>query len=139
MTEVVSKVGKINREAEEIYTYLSDFRNLDDIIPQDKIDDWESTEDECHFRIQGVGNAGMKIVEKEPYKLIKLAGSEESPFEFNIWLQLNEVEKEDTRIRITLKAKMSPFIKAAVSKYLQQGADAIVDKLTEFFNNRSDL
>jgi carbon monoxide dehydrogenase subunit G len=139
MTEFISKTGAIKRNSEEIYTYLSDFRNLDDIVPQDKVKNWESTEDECRFAIEGVGKAGMKIIEKEPYKLIKLTSLKESPISFNLWLQLKEVGQEDTRIRIVVRAKLSPFIKAAVSKHLEKGLDAIIDKLTEFFNARSDL
>jgi len=139
MTEVTSKTGKINRKAEEVYTYLSDFRNLDNIIPEDKVKNWSSTEDECHFKIEGVGKAGMKIIEKEPYKLIKLSSLKETPFDFNFWLQLKDVEKEDTRIRIVVKAELSPFMKPVISKYLQKGVDGIIDKLSEFFNNHSDL
>ena len=139
MTEVTSKTGKIERNAEDIYTYLSDFKNLDDIVPKDKVDNWESEEDECRFSIQGVGKAGMKIIEKDPYKLIKLTSLKETPFDFNLWLQLKQVEEEDTRIRIVVKAKLSPFMKPVVSKYLQKGVDGIIDKLAEFFNNRTDL
>jgi uncharacterized membrane protein len=139
MTEVISKTGTIERNAEEIYTYLADFRNLDDIVPQDKIQDWESSEDEVRFRIEGVGKAGMKIVEKEPYKLIKLASLKETPFEFNFWLQLKQIEEEETKVRIVVRAKLNTFMKAMVSKYLQQGVDGIIDKLAEFFNNRKDL
>lgn len=136
MKEVVSKTGKIAKNADEIYPFLADFRNLSSIIPEDKIKDWNASEDECHFRIEGVGKAGMKIVEKEPAKLVKLTSSKETQFDFNIWIQLKQVEEKDTRVRITLRASLNPFMAAMVSKHLQKGVDTIVDKLTEFFNNR---
>ncbi|MFP3860004.1 MAG: hypothetical protein ACLFUW_04200 [Bacteroidales bacterium] len=139
MTEVISKTTKIQRNAEEVYNYLSDFRNLDDIVPRDKITDWYTTEDQCHFKIEGLGKAGMQITEKEPPKLIKLSSLEDSSINFNFWLQLKQIDNEDTRIRVVIKAKLNPLMKAMVSKHLQQGADSIVDKLADFFNNRSDL
>lgn len=136
MKEVVSKIGTIHKNDEEIYPFLADFRNLNSIIPEDKIKDWNASEDECDFTIEGIGKAGMKIVEKEPNKLIKLTSSKETQFDFNIWIQLKQVEEKDTRVRITLKASLNPFMAAMVSKHLQKGVDTIVDKLTEFFNNR---
>lgn len=139
MTEVVSKIRKIERNDQEIYQYLSDFRNLDSIIPEDKIKNWTSEEETCQFTIDGVGKAGMRIVEKEPYKLIKISSYKETPFEFNFWLQLKQVEEQDTRIRLTLRAKLNPIMKAMVSGQLQKGMDAIVDKLADFFNEKKDL
>ena len=138
MTEVVSKIGKINRKDAEVYAFISDFRNLEPIIPNDKIKDWNADEDTCEFTIDGIGKAGMQIIEKEPHKLIKLTSYKKTPFDFNFWLQLKEVEEQDTRIRITLRAKLNPMMKAMVSNHLQKGVDAIVDKLAEFFNNHKD-
>jgi carbon monoxide dehydrogenase subunit G len=136
MKEVVSKTGKINKNADEVYPFLADFRNLSSIIPEDKIKDWNASEDECDFTIEGIGKAGMKIVEKEPNKLVKLTSSKETQFDFNIWIQLKQVEEKDTRVRITLRASLNPFMAAMVSGHLQKGVDTIVDKLADFFNNR---
>jgi len=135
MKEIVSKIGKINKNDEGVYNYLSDFRNLNSIIPEDKIKNWEAGEDECEFTIDGFGKAGMKIVEKEPNKLIKISSYKETPFDFNLWLQLKKIKENDTRIRITLKANLNPLMDAMVSKHLQKGVDAIVDKLADFFNS----
>ncbi len=135
MKEIVSKIGKINRSEEEVYNYLSDFRNLNSIIPEDKIKNWYAEENECEFTIDGFGKAGMKIIEKEPNKLIKLSSYKERLFDFNLWIQLKQIEENDTRVRITLKAKLNPLMDAMVSKHLQKGVDTIVDKLADFFNS----
>ena len=34
------------------------------------------------FNIEGVGQAGLKIIEKEPFKLIKITSDGKSPFSF---------------------------------------------------------
>lgn len=139
MSKIVSKTGKILREDSEIFAFLSDFRNLDTLIPADKITNWESDEDSCRFTIAGMGAAGMQIVGKEPHKLIKLGSSEGSPVSFNLWIQLKKVGEEDTRIRLTGEAKINPLMNAAISKYLKKGLDGAVDKLADFFNNKKDL
>lgn len=135
MKEIVSKIGKINKNDEEVYNYLSDFRNLNSLIPEDKIKNWSAEKDECEFTIDGFGKAGMKIVKKEPNKLIKLSSYKETPFDFNLWLQFKQIKEKDTRVRITLKANLSPLMDNMVSKHLQKGVNSIVDKLAAFFNS----
>lgn len=54
----------------------------------DKIEDVRTTEDSCTFMVKGVGEMGMKIVEREEPKLIKLEGDGRLPFEFQVWIQL---------------------------------------------------
>jgi carbon monoxide dehydrogenase subunit G len=139
MGKVVSKIGKINRNDDEVYNFLSDFRNLDDLVPSEKITNWQSDEDRCRFSIAGIGATGMRIVEKEPYKLIKLGSYKESPVSFNLWIQLKKVQEGDTRIRITGEPQMNSIMNAMVNKYLRKGLDSAVDKLTDFFNNHKDL
>ena len=139
MSKVTSKIGKIYRNDDEIYNFLSDFRNLDSLVPGDKITNWQSDEDRCRFSVAGIGATGMRIVEKEPYKLIKLGSYKESPVSFNIWVQLKKVEDGDTRIRLTGEAQMNPIMNKMVQNYLKKGLDGAVDKLTAFFNNKRDL
>ncbi|MBS3770732.1 MAG: SRPBCC family protein [Bacteroidales bacterium] len=139
MSKVVSKIGKIYRNDDEIYNFLSDFRNLDSLVPANKITDWQSDEDRCRFSIAGIGATGMRIVEKEPYKLIKLGSYKESPVSFNIWIQLKKVEEGDTRIRLTGEAHMNSLMDKMVQSYLKKGLNSAVDRLTDFFNNKRDL
>ncbi|MFO8235416.1 MAG: hypothetical protein R6U04_08445 [Bacteroidales bacterium] len=79
------------------------------------------------------------MAEKEPFKLIKLSSLESNSLNFNFWLQLKQIAENDTRIRLVIRAKLNPLMKVMASKYLQPGADSIVDKLSDFFNNHSDL
>ncbi|MEF8984203.1 MAG: SRPBCC family protein [Bacteroidales bacterium] len=139
MSKVVSKIGKIYRNDDEIYNFLCDFRNLDSLVPANKITDWQSDEDRCRFSIAGIGATGMRIVEKEPYKLIKLGSYKESPVSFNIWIQLKKVEEGDTRIRLTGEAHMNSLMDKMVQSYLKKGLNSAVDRLTDFFNNKRDL
>jgi carbon monoxide dehydrogenase subunit G len=139
MSKSYSKIGKISRNEDEVYNFLSDFRNLDPLVPSDKITNWQSDEDRCRFSITGIGATGMRIVEKVPYKLIKLGSYKESPVSFNLWIQLKKMDEGDTRIRLAGEAKMNPLMNKALSKYLKKGLDGAIDKLTDFFNNRKDL
>lgn len=133
-----SKIGKINKSDELIYNFLTDFNNLKSVIPQDKVKDFEATEDTCKFKIDGVGQAGLKIIEKETNKLIKISSDGKSPFSFLFWIQLKPIEntEKETAIRLTIDANLNPMMKMMVGKHLQKGIDAMVDQLVIFFNEK---
>jgi carbon monoxide dehydrogenase subunit G len=137
MAKVESKIGALRQNEEQVYGFLSDFRNLDPLVPQDKISNWESTQDSCRFDIAGAGSVAMQIIEREPHKLIKLQSKDQSPVPFTLWIQLKQVQEQDTRIKLTAQAELNPFMKAMISKYLKQGLDGIVAKLSEYFSDSS--
>jgi len=138
MSKYTSKVGKVNRSDETIYNFLSDFNNLKAVVPADKVSDFEATEDTCKFNIQGVGQAGLKIIEKDPCKLIKITSDGKSPFSFFFWIQLKPIEDDaqKTAIRLTIDANLNPMMKMMVGKHLQKGIDTIVDQVVVFFNEK---
>ena len=138
MAKHTSKTGKVNKSDKLIYNFLTDLNNLKSVVPQDKVKDFEATEDTCKFNIEGVGQAGLKIIEKEPNKLIKISSDGKSPFSFFFWVQLKPIEDSEnaTAIRLTIDANLNPMMKMMVGKHLQKGIDGMVDQLVVFFNEK---
>ncbi|MFP4665089.1 MAG: polyketide cyclase [Bacteroidales bacterium] len=126
--EVVSKVGKVPNQAERIYNFLSDFRNFDRLIPPDAAQDWSSNEDNCRFTIKGQ-QVGLEIMDRVPYKTIKIRSSEDSVLPFLFWIQLKEVAAYDTRVRLTIHAEVNMMMKMMLKKQLQKGLDQLVDQM----------
>ena len=113
MTEFVSEIKTIPYNEDRVYAMLSDLSNLErvkDRIPQDKIKDFEFDSDSCSFAVDPVGKITFQIVEREPLFL---------------WIQLKQVEEADTRLKMTIRADLNPFIKPMVSKPLQDALDKI--------------
>ncbi|NOZ47226.1 MAG: SRPBCC family protein [Chlorobi bacterium] len=132
--KIESKIGQLHKTSEEVYSFLSDFNNFSNLIPADKIKDWQATEDSCSFKVEKAGKIGLQIIEKDPPSLIKISGTEEVPYKFNFWIQLKELNEADTRIKITVNAKLNPIIRAAAKNPLQKFIDSAVDKLEEAFS-----
>ena len=134
-TKIESKIGKIESSSEKVYTFLSDFNNFENLVPADKIQNWQSTKDSCSFDVSGVGKFGMKIIEKDPFSTIKISNDENVPFNFFFWVQLKEIEEKKTGIKITIKAQLNPMLKMVAQKPLQQMIDTIVDQLSAKFKD----
>ncbi|HNU37270.1 MAG TPA: SRPBCC family protein [Macellibacteroides fermentans] len=127
MTEFVSEVKTIPHDEDRIFTMLSDLSNLErikDRLPQDKIQDFEFDSDSCSFAVAPVGKITFCIVEREPNKTIKFETTN-SPVPLFLWIQLKQVAPEDTKMKMTIKADLNPFIKPMVSKPLQDALDKI--------------
>jgi carbon monoxide dehydrogenase subunit G len=131
MTTIESRIGKIEEKEETVFQFLSSFRNFENLVPQDKISDWQATEDSCRFTIPGIGEVGLKIVEKEPHKAIKYSGDNLATVNFNLWIQLKEVTDRDTRVKITFKADLNPMLNTLAKKPLQEFVNILVDKLEQ--------
>ena len=127
MTEFVSEVKTIPHDEDRIFTMLSDLSNLErikDRLPQDKIQDFEFDSDSCSFAVAPVGKITFRIVEREHNKTIKFETTN-SPVPLFLWIQLKQVAPEDTKMKMTIKADLNPFIKPMVSKPLQDALDKI--------------
>lgn len=131
MTEFVSEIKQIPYNDERIFTMLSDLSNLEKIkdrIPQDKIKEFTFDTDSCTVAIDPVGKITFQIVEREPFKTIKFTTTN-SPVPLHLWIQLKQVEENDTRMKITVRADLNSFLKPMVSKPLQEGVDKMATML----------
>ncbi|MBO5225580.1 MAG: SRPBCC family protein [Parabacteroides sp.] len=127
MTEFVSEIKAIPFNEDCIFNVLSDLSNLEKIkdrIPQDKVQEFEFDRDSCSVSVAPVGKITFQIVEREPNKTIKFSTTN-SPVPLLLWIQLKQVEENDTRMKLTVRAELNPFIKTMVSKPLQEAIDKI--------------
>lgn len=126
-----SKTGKVEETDEKIYTFLSSFDNFTQLIPADKVRDWQSTGDSCTFAVDPIGKVGFKMIEKDPFKLIKISGIDSKPFEFKLWVQLKKLEEKKTAIKITIDVDLNPMLQMMAKKPLQNFIDALIDQLVK--------
>lgn len=131
MTEFVSDVKAISHSDADVYRVLSDLSKLELVkeqIPADKIKDFTFDSDSVSFRVDPIGTVKFNVVEREPNKLIKFK-SEKLPFDVFLWLQLVPKAENDTRMRLTVRANLNPFIKGMVSKPMKEAVDKISEAL----------
>ena len=130
MATFESSVRQIPYPQQSVYDMLSDLSNIDrvkDRIPADKLKDLTFDADSMSITTP-MGAVKLKIVDREEPKCIKFA-TESSPLPFNFWIQLLPVTDTTSKMKLTIKAELNPFIKGMVSKPLQEGIEKIADAL----------
>ena len=133
MEKYESKHVRILRPAETVYGVLSRFDNLTPVLA-DKVEGWTADENTCSFKAKGFP-VRLRMVEKEPFKLVKVTGEDGSPMDFTFWLQLVSADVSDTRMRLVLHVKLNMMMKMMIGGKLQQALDQIADQIAEEFNN----
>jgi len=139
MTTYESDIKTISSNEEVVFGILSDLNNLNGILEHttltDKVRDLQFQPDSCSFIIEGFGRMGFKIIEREPFKTIKLL-SENTPVEINVWIQLKQKTENETQMKLTLKADLPVMIKMMIDKKLKEGINLIADVLTKLLSKK---
>ncbi|MFR9166280.1 MAG: SRPBCC family protein [Dysgonomonas sp.] len=131
MTEFVSEIKTIEYPDNNVYAVLSDLSNLEKIkdrIPQDKIQDFTCDTDSCTLSVSPIGKVKFIVVERQPNSLVKLE-AQQTPFPVNLWIQLKNTDEHHTKMKITVRTDLNPFLKPMVSKPLQQAVDKISEMI----------
>jgi carbon monoxide dehydrogenase subunit G len=142
VNKYVSEVKTIGHNQQVVFNYLSNFENLStylnsgliekitEKVPQIKITDFESNQDSCKFNITGFGVAEIKIVNREPFKTVKVESSGSLPLSFTFWIQLVPIDEYTTKMRLTLHADMSMMIKMMAGNKLEEGINQLAETLS---------
>ena len=136
MVQFESNVKFVPYSQERVYGKLEDLNNLASLKDKfeqvrdklgDKIQDMSFDRDSLTLAVQGM-NVTLRIIEREPCKCIKFEG-DKSPIPVNLWIQILPVSEEQAKMKVTIRAEVNMFMKAMVSKPLQEGVEKLADML----------
>ncbi|HIU89622.1 MAG TPA: SRPBCC family protein [Candidatus Caccomonas pullistercoris] len=150
LTKFESAVKQLSHPQQTVYDWLSDLRHIEAL--RGRLDDPALLE-QLGERVPGtdaeslrqqlesmtfsedtvtmdspLGKVTLRIVEREAPKCVKLE-AEGSPLPLTLWVQVLPVAEAESKMRVTLGAEVNVFMKAMVSKPLQQAVDGIADML----------
>lgn len=131
-----SSVKHIPYSQERVYNKLSDLNNLNSVHDRldeikeksgGKLEDMSFDQDSIMIKVQGIA-LSLRIIEREPMKCIKFEG-DKTPVPLNLWIQILPVSDSEAKIKVTIRAEVNMFMKAMVSKPLQDGVEKLADML----------
>jgi carbon monoxide dehydrogenase subunit G len=134
MTTYESEIKTISANNEVVFAKLSDLSNIEklkDQIPENTgISDLKCDMDSVSFKINPVGQIGLRIIEREAYKTIKLE-ADNSPVPFNMWIQLVGKEDGSTKLKLTIRTELPMMIKMMLGSKLQGFINQFADMLAK--------
>ncbi|WP_036908099.1 polyketide cyclase [Xylanibacter ruminicola] len=126
-----SSVKLVPYSQQAVYNNISDLTNLEkvrDRVPEDKVQGFSFDTDTVSINVAPVGELKLRICDREEPKCVKFE-TVQSPVPFNVWVQVLPVDENSSKMKVTVKAELNPFIKSMVEKPLQEGVEKIAEAL----------
>lgn len=116
----------VNATREQVQAFLGNSHNIIHLLPQDKIADFESTDDRCSFKVQGGITISLLQNGTDGLDKLFLKSGEKSPFPFELTIVLND-KNGQTEGHIEFNGEVNAFLKMMVER-----------PLTNLFNHMSN-
>ncbi len=128
---IVSDTNKTKSSLKSLFDFLSDFKNFASILPEDKVDNFKYSENECSFNIKGITPMTIKVTEKVPYEFILFSSDGLAKFNFSLKVQFTGDAESSGECKIDLLGDLNPFIKTMAEKPLTNLVNTMSLKLSE--------
>ena len=123
---LLSETHTTKSSTDSLFDFMGDFHNFKHLLPEDKIDNFECTTEQCSFSIKGLTALTIKIKEKQPKSQITFETSGLAKFVFTLHIHL--LPNQITNVQ--LEGDMNPFIKVMAEKPLIDLINTMASKLS---------
>lgn len=118
---VFESIVHIERPVNEVYRFLSDLNNHQQLMPVN-VQDWRSTADEATFSIQNMAKLRLVVEHRLENIQIDIVAADEPPFKVSFkWMLAQETAY--TSVAYTITAELNMMLKMLASGQLQKLAD----------------
>ncbi len=107
----------VNASSQKVFEFLSDAKNIEHLLPTDKISDFQSNENGCSFKAQGGIVIPLIYVSKEPTTKIVMESGDKAPFSYTLSIILKETG-DTCEGHLEFEANINMFMKMMVEKPL---------------------
>ena len=123
---LLSETHTTKSSTDSLFDFMGDFHNFKHLLPEDKIDNFECTSEQCSFSIKGLTALTIKIKEKQPKSKITFETSGLAKFVFTLHIHL----LQNQTANVQLEGDMNPFIKVMAEKPLTELINTMASKLS---------
>ncbi len=126
-----SEINSTQSNLISLFLFISDFKNFNSILPEDRIEDFKYSELECTFNIKGITSMKIKIIEKHAHDYILFASEGLANFNFNLKVFFIGEANQNGECKIELYGDLNPFIKSMAEKSLIQLVNTMSLRLSQ--------
>jgi hypothetical protein len=129
-----SRTGKLSCSAAGLFSFITDIRNFKQFIPAGSIEEWQATNDKCSFKIVPLGNANIRISEKNPCSFVGYSGEAMQNIKFDLAVYISENESKRADVRLGLTAELNPFFKMMATDPIKSSLETLILEMEKFRN-----
>lgn len=125
-----AKVASPNSQ-QALFNFLSDLNNLEQLMPEGKIDNWKSDSDSCEFSIKGMASIGLRVIDRKPNNEINIESFGKAPFKFKLNILIEQKSADSAETQIIFDGDVNPFMKMMIEKPLSNFFNMLTAKAGE--------
>ncbi|MBI3519600.1 MAG: hypothetical protein HY062_09625 [Bacteroidetes bacterium] len=122
---ILSETHTAASTTDNLFDFMGDFNHFKHLLPDDKIENFECTSEQCSFGIKGLMPLTIKIKERLPKSRITFETTGIAKFVFTLHIHF----LADQKTNVELEGDMNPFIKAMAEKPLRDLVNTMSSKL----------
>lgn len=130
---IKSEYKELNKSAEFIFEFLTDFRNFEKLMPE-QIANWQADAETCSFEITGMASIQLRIVEKRSPEFLKIVAEGKTPFPFSLITRLQKKSDILTESFFEIDADVNPVMSMMVKRPLENLVNIMNDKLKDYID-----
>jgi carbon monoxide dehydrogenase subunit G len=130
---ITTNSATINATAQVVFDFLSDAKNIEVLLPADKISDFKFDENGCSFKAQGGIVIPLLYVAKTPVSKIEMKSGEKAPFSYTLSIVIGSSDANACTGHIEFEADINVFMKMMVEKPLKSLFDVMTANLQNHF------
>lgn len=115
----------------DLYSFLSDFKNFAEILPEDKVENFTYSANHCAFSIKGITAMTIHLKEKSENSYLLFNSQGLARFNFNLKASFEGPSTEIGHALIELSGDLNPFILSMAEKSLKALVDSMSTKLSQ--------
>lgn len=124
--------SSVHAPISEVFTFLSKAENIEKLLPEDRISDFQADEHGCSFKVQGGIVIPLLYSGKIAHSEIKMQSGDKAPFSYTLAILLEE-NGTTCRGHIEFEANVNMFMKMMVEKPLINLFQTMTHKLQQQF------
>lgn len=127
---IEGKKTEINKSAETIYNFLSNFDNFNKLMPP-QVENFKSEGDNCSFTISGLPELKLSIVEKRPNSYIEISSGSSVQFEIKLIVNIEPNGDSQSMVQIVFKSDISGMYSMMLKSPLEKFVNTLTEKLRD--------
>lgn len=130
--EFLSKPEIIQSPAVHLYALLCDYERFGRALPP-QIQDWSITENGCRFKLSGMAECSLKLIEKNPYSRVTYVIDSDKHLSVNVDFLITEKD-DHCVLQIRTLANVPFFMQGIIQKFMEQMTNFALRKIKDNMN-----
>ncbi len=132
MTTYTSRRGEVPCGDADLYAFLTNMRNMQTVVPDVLLTDWEVTDDHCSFKIEQAGRISISLSEALPHSMIAYNAENFLAGKMTIQVAIEYITGMRSAFHITAGVNMNPLLKMIVGDSAGRYLDSVIDAIESY-------